>query len=190
MCYTNNENLEYCKACGGQCCTVMPCAFHPDDFKELDESSVKKLLNQGLVCLQKISTDIYIGDDMKYVYAYILRPKAEGNLKAKQTPKFGKCMFLTDKGCMLIFRWRPSEGRHLIPMKNNKDCYIDDEKYEFENILKAWYFRYHDLLSEIWYYGKLSGSANKFIPNRDKLKYLKSLMDRPNDMKVIKESDE
>ena len=138
----NHENI-ICKECDGKCCKNMSCQVFPCDFKEITVKTIVKKIKAGY-CFDYWEGGI----EGKQGTAYFLRPQHKGYENKLIDPTWGgECIFLTDTGCKLSEKDRPSGGKALIPGKKISDkCeFIDGwEKYDSA---KAW-LKYNDIIEE------------------------------------------
>ena len=106
-----NVNKKICKQCGGECCKNCGCHFSPDDFKEISFEFLKKEIEKGYISIDYVDGELIY----KSFGIYILRIRNQGapivDLGYNRTP----CILLTEKGCKLKYKNRPSGGKLLIP---------------------------------------------------------------------------
>lgn len=106
-----NVNKKICKECGGECCKNCGCHFSPDDFKEISFEFLKKEMEKGYISIDYVHGNLIFESSG----LYILRIRNQGapivDLGYKRTP----CILLTEKGCKLKYRKRPSGGKYLVP---------------------------------------------------------------------------
>lgn len=133
----NNEDLDTCRACGGQCCKTLPGAYLPE---QLDESSLAAGLADGRFVLawwegdprpDKNCFDVDCDgscprclDPERLRRAYYVRPR---NVNSPTGPfdatTLGACTLLGPAGCTLTFASRPSGCQNLLANKANPgDC--------------------------------------------------------------------
>ena len=146
-----NINPEICKGCGW-CCRRCGCYFSPEDFPEISYEYLKKRIEEGYISLEFVLKErTYLDYD-----TLILRVRNQGapvvDLGLKRTP----CVLLTEKGCALSEKDRPSGGVFLIPMetfnpktgRKEKACY---SKYDIEECALEWR-PYQDILLQLLKY--------------------------------------
>ena len=126
----NNEDLETCRRCGGQCCKTLPGAYLPG---QLDEASIRDGIASGRLVLawwdgdprpekQCFDVDCAGGgtcgrcsDPDRLRRAYYVRPR---NVNSKPGPfdasAQGQCVLLGPEGCTLPFAARPSGCQNLL----------------------------------------------------------------------------
>lgn len=145
-----NETPERCKICGGRCCKKKPCEMYPQDIFGTEEPTVERLkefLSTDLYQIDWWEGDIEKEDDTKYEdelpQIYFIRPREiEGiHMNFLYDPMFwGRCIFLTEIGCMLTWEDRPTCGKSL-------ECSIDkltgrpvpfDCDYTKEGAVREW----------------------------------------------------
>lgn len=157
-------NLDFCKKCGGICCKALGCHFHPRDFKQITVDSMIDFIKEA-GC---ISLDWYEGDpnsvrteqdeeeeeklslfdfftNLQKERVYFPRMK-NINAPVLDVSLHGQCCILTDKGCPLLFSYRPYGGRCLVPGKSLDDgC---DSSYNKIECAKTW-FPYKDIMQQV-----------------------------------------
>lgn len=146
----NNENREVCSKCQGKCCKTMGCHYSPRDFEKITKETLRDFIKQGFV-----SIDWWEGDVLdtyeRYRSCYLrIRNRDifnETKLAPIVDPSYGgKCMLLTENGCLLKFEDRPMGGRNLIPKsKDEKYC---QTTYSKKDAAIEWY-PYNDILEEL-----------------------------------------
>ena len=115
-----NTNKKICSKCGGECCKNCGCHFSPDDFKEISFEFLKNEIEKGYISIDHVDGELI----SQSFGVFILRIRNQGapivDLGYKRTP----CILLTEKGCKLKYKNRPSGGRLLIPSaKFRKDTF-------------------------------------------------------------------
>ena len=143
----NNENPTVCAKCGGKCCKHYGGLFHPNDFEELTEEALIKVIDKGDISIDWLEPDEEFGYDeriyflrMRHVDAAIIDPAF-----------MGQCVHLTPTGCDLPFDQRAYGCKSLEvddDMNCSKGCY---DKYSaaadwlaYQDELKALMRHYED----------------------------------------------
>jgi len=151
-------NPELCRGCGGLCCKTMGCHISPEDLKdEITVESIIRLIDET-GC---ISIDWWEGDPSEnnaVSRGLFLRIK---NVNAKIIdPSYGdECSILTDKGCPLIYSYRPKGARELIPAET--ECLVG---YSKQQCAIDW-LPYRDILEEVYEYYENKGEVTpRFDP--------------------------
>lgn len=113
-----SHTYEKCKNCfknnGYTCCTRYPCEINASDLIEITEENITKLLETGLVVMDRWEDNIGFGEEkFQLPETYYLRMR--GN-KDSEYFDFGwnyddKCLSLGEDGCNLPFCHRPYYGR-------------------------------------------------------------------------------
>ena len=150
----NNENQSLCSACISRCCSSLPGAVFPNQFKEITVEVILANLKSGY-CLDWWEGDPreeMIGeyDHEDYLnQVYYLRPSIKGHenkIRHGSWGKEGDCVFLTSTGCVHIFKDRPRECQGLVPgMKDNHRHCINDPSNNKKAAAIAW-IPYQDIL--------------------------------------------
>lgn len=108
-----NTSKKICSKCGGECCKNCGCHFSPDDFKEISFEYLKKEMEKGYISIDHVDGELI----SQSFGVFILRIRNQGapivDLGYKRTP----CILLTEEGCKLKYKNRPSGGKLLIPSK-------------------------------------------------------------------------
>lgn len=131
------EPLKQCAKCKGKCCKRMGCHFSPTDFEETSYEYLKDVLYSGFVSIdwwdeRDGSQGFYLR--MRHIGAPVVDPSWGG-----------RCVMLTDDGCLLSFEERPLGGRALKP-SYDEGCHVTEYgKYECK---KEWE-PYHDILQRL-----------------------------------------
>ncbi|MBR2603739.1 MAG: hypothetical protein IKE10_01765 [Bacilli bacterium] len=123
---------EWCSVCKGGCCKSFPCTFSPEDFIDITNINyMKNLLETGVIVIAPLN----IMHDL-----YCIRVKGEKDLDSVvtgYTQKLNSCLLYTEKGCMLEYVFRPSEGLLLVP--GSESVYeMCDQLYDIEDLKKDW----------------------------------------------------
>lgn len=145
------QNSELCKQCGGRCCQSCGCIFHPSQFKEITENSLLEILKTGIISIdwwegdpRKIDPN-FEGTPVKHGYFLRMRNIESDILDPSWCGK--PCIIWSpEKGCLLDFEHRPSQGVHLVPILDN--CKIDDHKYTKHGLALAW-IEYHSVFKSL-----------------------------------------
>lgn len=155
-------NLDLCKQCGGLCCKALGCHFHPKDFKVITEESMIDFINEsGCISLDWFEGDPYATEEdndkdtigfvelmmstISNERIYFPRMKSI-NAPVLDVSLHGQCAILTDKGCPLLFSYRPYGGRCLVPGNTLEDgC---DSDYNKRECAKSW-FPYKDIMQKV-----------------------------------------
>lgn len=133
----SNENLNICSKCGGECCKLFPGFYYPDDFRKrngsLDWERILNLLTSGLAQIDR-------WEDTEPVY--FLRPKMvmknDSHNGIFSYPWGGDpCIHLTEYGCSLKYKQRPSQCRLLDPVKCEKGDQQDSDLGR-ESAMREW----------------------------------------------------
>lgn len=118
--YFINEKL--CKACGGQCCTKLPGATLPEDFKPNLQRNLKKALKSGYYAIDWWEGDA-LEQDTEKGRSYFIRPATKEKKGVLLDPSWGgTCIFLGPNGCKLPFDSRPSGCKMLEPKPKGTRC--------------------------------------------------------------------
>lgn len=133
-------NKELCAKCRGRCCKETGCFFMPNDFKKIEFKSLKRRINKGYISIATASR--LNGIELPYPILYLKIRNINSDICCMSTK--GRCMLLTDKGCKLKFKKRPSGGKALIPGKEG--CH---SLYTEEEILTQWK-PYQEVLKQLW----------------------------------------
>lgn len=133
--YASCINPEMCAKCQGRgCCKNFPCAFSPEEFLDIHNTSyMMRLLKTGLITLVKLSRNtLYIRTRGKKDPSTIV-------VDSKIGPG-NPCLLLTDKGCLLDEVFRPTEALLVIP-QNQCEPY-----YKTRHMLRDWSLYKTDML--------------------------------------------
>ena len=179
----NNECCEICKKCGGTCCKNTGCALIPadlpdDDIKDID--SIRKLLMSGKYSLDYYYYDHDSEDDPD--------PSADGELyfiriRNKHAPVAdyaytgNGCVLLTETGCSLDYKHRPTQGQMLTPVDDEFGC---EEGLKKIDVALMW-SDYNDMLAELW--NEFREDLTKGIPQDELENMIVSSM-MPEDFKI------
>ncbi len=112
----NNENVNLCKECGGECCKQIGGHYSPKDFEQITVKSLKEHIDKGYT-----SIDWWEGDvkDGPLERTYYLR--ARNYCANVVDPSWGgACGLLTPQGCQLPFSQRPYACKALLPKSDGK----------------------------------------------------------------------
>lgn len=110
--FFRNVNSRICSECGGECCKRCGCQYSPDDFKDISFEGLKRELEKGYISIDYVDGEVIL----QSFGVYILRvrnqdsPIVDTGFRNK-----GPCILLTEKGCKLSYKKRPSGGKLLIP---------------------------------------------------------------------------
>lgn len=138
---SKDVNSQICSECKGKCCKMCGCHFSPDDFKEISFEYLKREIEKGYISID------YVDCEMIYENfgVYILRIRnANAPIVDTGFNRRTPCILLTDEGCKLEYKDRPSGGKLLVPsekfFKNSlkqkeRYCY---QKYTIENCCYEW----------------------------------------------------
>lgn len=109
---SKNVNSLICKECGGACCKGCGCHFSPDDFKDLSFKGLKKELEKGYISIDYVDGEMICSPIDVYILRIRNKDKPIVDLKhIRDTP----CILLTEKGCKLKYKDRPTGGKLVIP---------------------------------------------------------------------------
>lgn len=132
-----------CKSCGGNCCKSMGCEVFPWDFDcEITLENMRKVISSGMY-----SIDFWEGE----TEVYFIRMRHIGADVSDPAWK-GTCIALTENGCSLSFKERPSGGKFLVSMKGmSTHCGKIADKREcaicwipYQDVLRKLYFEFED----------------------------------------------
>lgn len=122
----NNEDTKICTACGGSCCKHLAGAYYPDDLMPLSVNSLVERFKTG-----QYAVDWWEGDPREdhdeLGQAEFIRPAHKGTSRLRDPSWGGKCIHLTEKGCILSFDDRPQECREIIPCADG-NCHLEMPK--------------------------------------------------------------
>lgn len=127
----NNENKKICSKCNRCCCKNSPCTYIPDDLK-LDEITIPEL-----IC--KIEKSGYLSIVWANGFLYMRPRRKEGPIIDFKIVGDGlqECSLLTEKGCSLSFKERPTGGKALVPQEDGK-CYSTLSNNDFYKMWKPY----------------------------------------------------
>ncbi len=149
---TKNININYCTACGGECCKRCGCEYSPDDFKDLSVEGLKKEIEKGYISIECIK-----GDDLEWIDSMlILRVRNKNSPIVDYATRKKECILHTNEGCKLGYEERPSGGKLLIP-SDKKDGIIIKRRccyssYRIETCCYEWKPHQRVLLELAWYF--------------------------------------
>lgn len=116
--YMKHEQVDskLCKNCGA-CCKQAPCHYAPMDFNngKITYKILKKEIDKGYISIiaePKEDTDIFTVNK----YTYLLRIRGK-NRPVSDIAVSVPCGILTENGCMLSYKERPTGGKMFIPRK-------------------------------------------------------------------------
>jgi hypothetical protein len=124
----NNEDLETCRRCGGQCCKTLPGAYLPG---QLSDAELAEGVRSGRLVLawwdgdprpEKQCFDIDCDgscprcmDPERLRRAYYVRPRHSDSRPGPFDPsQQGTCLLLGPAGCTLPFARRPAGCQNLL----------------------------------------------------------------------------
>lgn len=110
-----------CRKCGGKCCQAYPGSASPIQFGAPDRERLKTNLVRALRS-GNWQVDWYECEER----GYFLRPAIVGDHRIKSPSWGGRCTFLTERGCKLTARNRPSECAAVKPDPLMQNCTGDD----------------------------------------------------------------
>ena len=118
-----------CADCGGDCCKWHAGLYYPADLEPLTAESLAERFRSGLYAVDWWEGDIKDEHDELHNRVYFIRPRHEGVKRLRDPALSGRCVRLTDTGCDLPFRKRPTQCRALKPCccKDLKPCGNDCE---------------------------------------------------------------
>ena len=107
---TNCDDPLKCATCKGKnCCQHFPCAFSPEEFLDINNTSyMLKILKTGLIVIAKLPINI------PYIRIRGINdpPKIVTNTNEAGNP----CSLLSNNGCLLNSLFRPTEALLTTPM--------------------------------------------------------------------------
>lgn len=133
-----NCNYEMCKECEGHCCLSGGCEISPKDLDEVNVSTIKDLLNSGVV-----SIDAWEDMDTGRIFYLRMRHKDADIADFPIVPM--ECILHDSTGCRLEYTFRGKGARELIPYKEDgvRKCkhkysksMCKDEWNEYQDIIK------------------------------------------------------
>lgn len=136
-------NSEVCAECGGECCKRCGCHFSPDDFEEISFEFLKGEIEKGYISIDCVDEDIALFETTVELGTFFLRIRNQGapivDVGFKKTP----CILLTEKGCKLDYKHRPTGGKLLIPSEekiSTYSCFMREchSKYSIEACCFEW----------------------------------------------------
>ncbi len=152
--YSNPENVnsKLCSDCKGECCKRCGCHFSPEDFAEISFEFLKKEIQKGYISIDyfsKVTTCMDTG-------AYIIRIRNQASPIVDLDQRIRPCILLTERGCKLDYKHRPSGGKLLKPKvegrgkKKRRTCY---STYNITACCQEW-MPYQKLLQRLVKYFK------------------------------------
>lgn len=108
-----NVSKRICAECGGECCKRCGCEFSPDDFKEISFEYLKDEMEKGYISIAYVPDEICYDPFGVYILRVRNREAPVVDLGYRRSP----CILLTEKGCKLNYKDRPSGGKLLIPSR-------------------------------------------------------------------------
>lgn len=129
------ENKELCKQCGGKCCKKCGCDYLPKDFSDLSTNGLVEKILEGNISIVSILTINKFPNGGETITPILLLRERNINrssidlLSLKTT-----CASLNENGCKYDLERRPSGGKMLIPMENNK-CYNENPNLKIQEWL-------------------------------------------------------
>lgn len=128
---SENVNSKICSECGGRCCKQCGCFFSPYDFKEISFEFLKKEIEEkGYISIGYVDPD-----KSKMTFdVFILRIRNQGKPVVDTSYGRKQCILLTEQGCKLDYKHRPTGGKLLIPSKEGP-CI---SKYTLMDCAKEW----------------------------------------------------
>ena len=129
-----NVNPILCSQCKGKCCKQCGCHFSPDDFKEISFEFLKAEIEKGYISIDHVPSELLL----ERFGVNILRVRNQNAPIVETWPrKSSPCILLTEKGCKLNYKKRPSGGQLLIPSKKGKKL-ICHSKYDIDDCCYEW----------------------------------------------------
>ena len=133
-------NKELCSECKGRCCKEVACFFMPNDFKKIEFKYLKSKIRKGYISIATVNE--VDGITLPYPILYLKVRNINSDICCISAA--GRCMLLTNKGCKLSFKKRPSGGKALIPSREGcKSLYTEQE------ILTQWK-PHQEVLKQLW----------------------------------------
>jgi hypothetical protein len=142
----SHTDYEMCRKCFEKnrvvCCCIFPCEIDASDLTEISESVILKLLETGLVTLDKWDGSMdYEETSMCLPDTYYLRMRSIEDKGPVYFGFGGECVAWSDKGCTLEFYHRPYYGR----MESCKDKIETSSKFRS---CKSW-VPYQEILQNV-----------------------------------------
>lgn len=134
-----------CKKCGGACCKSAGCYFAPSDFKQLNFTEMKKILNKGYVAIAVVPKE-YSG--LKKDVLVLKMRDSYDEVCEKATQYAGGCILHDiDTGCPFSDEDRPYGGKALKPeLLMGKGCSVGynsrlcaEDWWPYQKLLKRLY---------------------------------------------------
>lgn len=140
-------NSKMCKDCGA-CCKQAPCHYAPADFNngKITYDILKAEIDKGYISIiaePKEATDFFT----PYSHTYLLRIRGK-NRPVSDIATTVPCSILTDTGCKLTYKERPTGGKMFIPreVSGEKTCF---SVYDSDMCRKDW-LPYHRILKKLF----------------------------------------
>jgi hypothetical protein len=106
--YTKHK--DFCKECKGLCCRQCGCRFTPEQFRLTKATDkISKKHNTGIILLA-LNTNLVSLIYSEDTDSYFLRSRHKNSPVFNRINNPGRCVMLTDHGCILPDEYRPHEG--------------------------------------------------------------------------------
>lgn len=131
------EDREICKKCGGRCCKKSGCDYFVEDFESLKIGDLISVLERGNISVVSTLRFTYAKNGKLICIPHLyLRARNQNREVIDLLSMKTRCVNLTDEGCSLSLKDRPSGGANL-PVSKNMDCHYPNSDYLLDNI-KRW----------------------------------------------------
>jgi hypothetical protein len=144
-----NVAFKYCRECRGDCCRSLPGATEPLQWGKTKPTRIMKLANaftSGFFIVDRLPVEHLHKKDTKDViddWVFYVRPATTEEADRSVLPSSpvwyggerGPCCYLTENGCSLLAKARPTECRDLIPHMNHRSC---SNKKRREDYVALW----------------------------------------------------
>lgn len=138
------ENKELCKQCGGKCCKKCGCDYLPKDFSDLSTNGlVEKILEGSISIVSALNINKLPNGGETITPILLLRERNINRSSVDLLSLKTTCASLNENGCKYDLEHRPSGGKMLIPMENNK-CYNENPNLKIQEWL-----RYQKILERV-----------------------------------------
>lgn len=134
--YDPNKRYEFpeiCAACKNPCCAKEPCFYLPEDMKPFSAKHIIKLIEEkqyiSIAFIQKVKSEIL---PKPIIY---LRTRANGRPIIDSISNKGRCMLLTEKGCIHEYEDRPTGAKALVYHEEYNQCY---SLFTVKQIINKW----------------------------------------------------
>lgn len=139
-----NINPEVCAKCGGMCCKSSGCSLMPCDVRKMSVKGIKEMLDTGNYSLRVIELIF----DKKVEYIVGMSSRRVNNQRVENNWLDGRCVLLTENGCMLSDEDRPTGALLSIPSADpSKECKLIVSPFEYTGEWK----KYATILNKVLY---------------------------------------